>query len=261
MDSRNIKDAIPDFGSKGLTKIYELQSVLIDEYIKIEGLPSYPLGLHSKTSQLLIKDFSARIVEELGECYESWEEATRLYSSDGSMDISAIKKALQNMVEELSDALHFFVEYNIYIGIKPENILGIQNVEGGEELEYMLERLPTATNIPFYDEIPKNPIQGIDSDNPFYKAGNQINQYTDHLLINLMWGVTYSLQKARNTLKNKPWKQTEMLTDVKLLKNNSIEGFLNLVCIFYILGFDNKDIFEIYFKKNCVNLFRIRSKY
>ena len=72
MDSRNIKEPTPQIeDGKHLEKIYDLQKELLDSYIKIEGLPSYPIDVNSKKSQIILKDFTGRVIEELGEGYES----------------------------------------------------------------------------------------------------------------------------------------------------------------------------------------------
>lgn len=76
------------------------------------------------------------------------------------------------------------------------------------------------------------------------------------------WDVVYQLGLMCNCLKNKPWKQTQMLTDRpkfhRYLRRawNAMYGVLvneaNLT---------DADIYNLYFKKNEVNKFRIRSKY
>ena len=71
MDIRDIKEEVVYPLGKGLTEMYRLQKVLLDSYIKIEGLPQYPVNVNLKVSQSLIKDFVGRVIEELGEGYES----------------------------------------------------------------------------------------------------------------------------------------------------------------------------------------------
>ena len=72
MDSRDIKEepSIPK-DNKYLESIYEMQKQLLDSYISIEGLPKYPLNINTKTNQLILKDFTSRVIEELAEAYES----------------------------------------------------------------------------------------------------------------------------------------------------------------------------------------------
>lgn len=81
MDSRDIKEEpgiIPDY--KYLEEIYQMQKNLLSGYIGIEGLPQYPVDINTKASQTLLKDFTARVIEELSEGYESFENVRPLYS-------------------------------------------------------------------------------------------------------------------------------------------------------------------------------------
>lgn len=75
------------------------------------------------------------------------------------------------------------------------------------------------------------------------------------------WDTVYYLGLMCNTLKNKPWKQTQMLTDRK-----KFEQLLGLTWASFILLLRNNigdeiDIYQYYFKKQAVNKFRQRSKY
>jgi len=82
----------------------------------------------------------------------------------------------------------------------------------------------------------------------------------DHVIE--MHGVILDLGKAMNCLKNKPWKQSQMLTDVDRYKKYVASAFANMWFVFYSLGVENEEgIFNFYFRKNQVNKFRQRSKY
>jgi len=64
-----------------------------------------------------------------------------------------------------------------------------------------------------------------------------------------------------NTLKNKPWKQSQMKTD-----KNEFYSLLKTVWLYYIVILDKaklseEGIVEIYLKKSQVNKFRQRSGY
>lgn len=77
----------------------------------------------------------------------------------------------------------------------------------------------------------------------------------------LPWHSIYMLGLMCNTLKNKPWKQTQMLTD-----KPKFEKLLGLTWsnFKYLLNNElgpDEVIFLYYFKKNAVNQFRQRSKY
>lgn len=75
------------------------------------------------------------------------------------------------------------------------------------------------------------------------------------------WEVVYNLGIMCNCLKNKPWKQTQMLTD-----RPKFFGLLKKVWSEYLFLLRGNslswgDVWVYYFKKNEVNKFRIRSKY
>jgi len=75
------------------------------------------------------------------------------------------------------------------------------------------------------------------------------------------WDVVYYLGLMCNCLKNKPWKQTEMLTDRPKFEKYLKQAWIRMIRIFKDCDLEEKDIYTLYFKKQCVNLFRIRSKY
>lgn len=75
------------------------------------------------------------------------------------------------------------------------------------------------------------------------------------------WDVVYSLGLMCNTLKNKLWKQTQLLTDRNLFEFYLRQTWLYFISIFVNEHLSKEDIYNLYFKKNQVNQFRIRSKY
>lgn len=83
---------------------------------------------------------------------------------------------------------------------------------------------------------------------------------TDGFLLECLNTIT-SLGLACNCLKNKPWKQTQMQTDVGKffgLLGIAFNGFFRLCAA---AGIDADLMFQLYFKKSEVNKFRIRSQY
>jgi dimeric dUTPase (all-alpha-NTP-PPase superfamily) len=75
-------------------------------------------------------------------------------------------------------------------------------------------------------------------------------------------GVVYNLGLACNCLKNKPWKQTQMLTDVTLFKKYIVRAFMQLMFSARSAGIkDAEAMYDLYFRKNKVNQFRQDSKY
>jgi hypothetical protein len=75
------------------------------------------------------------------------------------------------------------------------------------------------------------------------------------------WRITEELGEAMNCLKNKPWKQTQMETDVTHYIEEVIDAFHFFIELCILSGMDAEDLYRMYFKKSEVNLFRQRSKY
>lgn len=293
MDGRDIKEPVPVItDGRYLEEIYKLQKELIDHYIEIEHLPMYPINVNPKSSQVMIKDFTARVIEELAEGYESMvliDELSRknfLWFGDYSLDdLSQAINHLQNVSEEMADAMHFLIELLIYVNIQPEDILKyikssrqgvkIQNekdiiqtvmyIGGAEETfnnDILEEELVQTTNIlEKYLRIFGDDLDESNFDIDFYRAGSEFGSRIYKSFKKALWDVCYHLNIARNFLKNKPWKQSEMMTDEIRFQKELVEGFISLMGCYSILGLDSKTLFHIYFKKNRVNLFRIRSKY
>jgi len=212
MDVRDIKE-VPVITGNPIVALFGWQKELLDHYISIEGLPQYPINPDMKTNQVLFKDFIGRVVEELGESYES-------YCMAGAEDMGSTEwlNHMSNATEEVADALHFLLETLIYAGLQPDDL---------KVMEY-----PVDTN-----EL---------------ELGN---------ISKVMWQVTYHLMIARNCLKNKPWKQTQMITDTTAFRDNlklSWRAFLKM-CAY--LQINPLEMVNLYYKKNRVNFFRIKSKY
>lgn len=76
-----------------------------------------------------------------------------------------------------------------------------------------------------------------------------------------MWDVVYYLGLACNCLKNKPWKQTQMLTDRPKFEKLLKEVWISLILVMRGFNWSDKEVYLFYSKKKEVNKFRIRSKY
>lgn len=312
MDSRDIKQE-PRAITNGqyLEELFSLQKGLLDDYIKIEGLPQYPININTKKSQVLIKDFIGRVIEELAEGYESilsvkeltfthkywYNLGTAIGSSEERKGFELAISHLQNVSEEMVDALHFFLELLIYVNITPEDLKNwfidqythkrglkeyIEGVTKGKyDLNNTLDMLgftfsilekgqATSNSIHFIDLLDKYQVlhthdeKGIDL--RYLTMGSVV--YTSGLSIDypgMLWGITYVLNLARNCLKNKPWKQSGVITDENNFRAMVIEAFVAMMVLFrYMLREKPEwydDLYWLYFKKNQVNHFRIKSKY
>lgn len=296
MDSRHITTPVPELSREEiLPKIFSLQKELIEDYIKIEkGLP-YPLNVNTKTSQSMIKDFTSRVVEELAEGYESLLSVNKLTQASNlwlfnynDSDLELMASHLQNANEEFADALHFMVELMIYVNLDPTDVVGYihkyygenteiskisltdieqANIVGGSILVKHLQAPdavgtfnPFEHTIDLLEDYTKLDHPKIDTN--LIKGGRYYNKETYlHSYKEMLWDITYSLNLSRNFLRNKPWKQSQVLVDEQAYQEEVVKSFIMLLGFFSIIGLNPEDLFYIYFKKNQVNRFRIKSKY
>lgn len=281
MDIRDIKQE-PEIVKDGkyLERIYELQKGLLDSYIKIEGLPPYPIDVNTKKSQVILKDFTSRVIEELAEGYESHLEVVKIMDSVGeNLNLLSPEKHnlmishLQNLNEEQADAMHFMVELLIYANIQPEDISAWIDKKAKEEnipLGSDREDVITTAMLLGYEQsrcdydgyftyyLPS----GLSDEVLEYIPGGR--EYNKSEILNMrksLWDITYALNIARNCLKNKPWKQSGVMTNELLYQNMLVEAFVYMMGYYYRLGITPPSLYYLYFKKNMVNQFRIKSKY
>lgn len=207
---------------------------------------------------------------------------------------------LQNASEEMADALHFFTELLIYANIQPDDIKSwmikymkdtkIENqdiletierdtLQGAMRLGAVLQAkynrffaeshiLPSSTIslLEIYNRTdetePLDPNYIPEYDLKLLNIGSIYNEELYYHYKALLWTVTYSLNLARNFLRNKPWKQSQVLTNEVAYQSKLVESFVLMMGAFYFMGVRySYDLFYIYFKKNKVNQFRQKSKY
>ena len=295
MDSRDFHQEPKEItDGKYLEEIYSLQKQLIDGYVKIEGLPPYPLDVNTKKSQTLIKDFVGRVIEELAEGYESLlqvqelTEANHFWAIKVDMDkfIQCLNH-LQNAGEEMADAMHFMTELLIYCNIQPEdiksyilknypnsdkvqkltsdNVIALAMIQGLAYIKETLDGLlPEEKNlldlIQIYEYLDQEEDMPI-MDRRLLTCGYMYNPQLYLMFRNMMWDVTYHLNIARNFLKNKPWKQSQMMTNEIGFQEEIVKGFISLMGLFLMMGITDTNLYFMYFRKNLVNQFRQKSNY
>jgi len=266
MDIRNFREFEKAPSPHTIEAIFELQRQLINGYIKIEKLPLYPLDIHDPKSQIIIKDFSARVVEELGEAYESLEYLHKYMGTvkDGwnppDVDPDRVLPHLYNFNEEMADAIHFMVELMIYSGYYPKDVLKEDPSMEFDEVDifkYLQVNYAWDQQATYMPQIPLSK----EEDTLFIQGGRSISGIYLEMIIKGMWSVIYPLQLARNALKNKPWKQSQLLSDNKVYKENTMGAFKHLVLLCLSAGINEESFYNIYLAKNKVNRFRQQSKY
>jgi dimeric dUTPase (all-alpha-NTP-PPase superfamily) len=251
----------------------------LDHYIGIESLPSYPINPHLKPSQILLKDFIARITEELGEGHESLRNGVNVFkqSRTGDSVPNDLNYNYYNLYEELSDSLHFFMEVFIYLGITEGYLkeyahnghdfsqelgtLEVLYTRAEKYLKWVVFKfngcslLDSTTHTDLHVEFIDLKVDPTNYPLIF----NYTNAY--FLYSHISWESTYHLQLSRNALKNKPWKRTEMVSDNHVLTENIVEAFIHFLALCKLMGLSVDSLYYLYCRKNHINHFRIKSNY
>ena len=76
-----------------------------------------------------------------------------------------------------------------------------------------------------------------------------------------LWEVIYELNKARNFLKCRPWKQTSVMTKEIEFQESLVKSFYLYMGFLALNGFTTQGLFELFFKKQRLNLWRQQTNY
>lgn len=216
-----------------LNAIFVRQKELMDKYHHIEeknGLLQtgmVPVDLHDRFGQARLKDFAWRVTEELAEATEALT-----YEGKGV-----------HFKEELMDALHFLVELHILSGYGPVDI-------AVTDPKHSFGPLPEKDLLDVLFEMVDIQIPGPDIVNP------SLLVIRGHIYV-----IIEDLGKAMNCLKQKPWKQSHILTDADMYRAKLTDSFHSFVRVAALVGMTSQDVFDLYFRKSEVNKFRQKSKY
>ncbi len=131
--------------------------------------------------------------------------------------------------EEIADALHFLVEAFIISGVE----------------------------VSMPDTIPDN----LDKLDILFENTVSINYSKDWQRKTAIFDVVYCLGMCGNTLKNKPWKQSQVLTDINKFHFNMNKTLIYFIKMCKTLDITAQELYELYFRKSMVNQFRQRSNY
>lgn len=130
--------------------------------------------------------------------------------------------------EEIADALHFLVELVILAGLKPRDlVMGLVSNHTSDKLDILYEH---ATD------------QG-------------------RILFDVVMWFLISLGMTCHTLKNKPWVQTQRVTDKEEFRKRLYFTCRRFIDICVVAEIDADSLYNLYFKKSDVNKFRQRSNY
>lgn len=278
MDIRNIKGAVPEVSQENiLQEIYKLGIEQFEGYRDIEKLPIYPLDINNSKSQVILKDFIGRVIEELTEGFESTDAAVTLTKKYGwnidnltEEEYQEVLNHLANANEEQADAIGFYITLLVYSNILPEDILSYNKAKnlfdvmamGVKELvvkysDYQnLLKFDIICEEDFFDEDGK--WEQIISYIPGFHKMNELSHEAEKLYL---WEVIYELNKARNFLKSRPWKQTQVMTKEIDFQESLVKAFYLYMGFLALNGFTDQGLFSLFFKKQRLNRWRQQTNY
>jgi dimeric dUTPase (all-alpha-NTP-PPase superfamily) len=128
---------------------------------------------------------------------------------------------VRHFLEEVADALHFLVEVSLMFDVSAD---------------WLNE---------MWESVNRNETVVVDS----------------FVVSRYCWRVILQMGLAANTLKNKPWKNTQMPTDQEKFIGRLFEAWKMFLHLFRILGMSDQEIYVLYSKKHKVNEFRQTSNY
>ncbi len=98
-----------------LEKMFARQREFMDMLVEHDKFPEYPVDLTTKPGQRFFKEVAFNMIEELMEASFTLKNRQHKLSDDTDFD-------REHFIEELGDALAFFIEGLIVCGITPEQI-------------------------------------------------------------------------------------------------------------------------------------------
>ena len=278
MDVRNIREEVPNIKeTEVLPQMYILGLEQLNGYRQIESLPEYPLDINNPKSQVILKDFIGRVIEELTEGFESTNEVFDLCSKNGwNMEMlneeerQSILNSLANANEEQADALGFFFTLLAYSNILPEDILSYNKAKDLFEVmaigvKELVIKYSDYHNLLKFDIIRKEDFyedegkwEHINSYTPGFHQMNELSHEAEKLYL---WEVIYELNKARNFLKCRPWKQTQVMTKEIDFQESLVKAFYLYMGFLAMNGFTPLGLFGLFFKKQRLNRWRQQTNY
>ena len=276
MDIRNIKESVPSI--KEDTELQEMYSLGIEQfegYRQIEKLPEAPLDVNNPSNQSILKDFIGRVIEELTEGFESTDEVVSIYQKYGwnndcltQEEYTEVLNHLANANEEQADALGFFFTLLLYSNILPEDILKYKDAKSLFEVmaigvKELLIKYPDHRSVRKYPIITPMDIDRAEYDKivsytPGFHEMSEISHENEKLYL---WEVIYELNKARNFLKCRPWKQTQVMTKEIDFQESLVKAFYLYMGFLAMNGFTPCGLFSLFFKKQRLNLWRQNTNY
>ncbi len=270
------KNPEPFNQGKLMEGIFEYQKSLMARYEEKGMIPKLPIDINNRDHQKFIKSTIADIIEELAEADHAYHSVKQNMLND---DLRTLKGKLNDTLieytNELADALHFFVELFICIGINGDELLDYYKVTLEEKnlAEALMtdDALLTSMRYARHILLKDTPVMHIKTQS--YKAISQPDYEKMHVggwylnpellpfFDEFNWGITRHLKLAGNKLKKKAWRQQEIDTELRPFYTEVMSAWVYFTLLLDMIGMDEKSIYTRYENKNIINQERAESKY
>jgi len=208
-------------GACRLEMMFERQRELADKYHPIELSNGIGYAVLQGRPFDIHHRFSQQLVKDMAQ--RATEEVCEATTAVAIDDWGST-----HAKEEVADAIHFMIELLILVGIDASRVVsdtGTQRTTGDGLASVMYGM-----------------IIGYDHRERAFDCVEKISE-------------------AMMLLKQKPWKTTHVQTDAPLFNVKIVQAFHSLLFFAMSMGLDDKQVFDLYFRKSEVNKFRQRSAY
>lgn len=256
-----------------LEKIWAMRNDLNQELIgRKKMIPIEFNRIHQPEYQNNVRQYMGFLVEELTEAMEQYIALYAFVVDKLNTEAVKCKLTLKSYNEEIADIIHIVLLIMDYSGIS------------SFELEEYFENYASQLGIAAV-WISSSPLQSfialarhingsmgrkymkehykieVKEDSGFYKGGQYVSNQLTITHKELVYDLIHYLMLASHELKNKPWKSKHVAVNIPQYHQYLLEVWIRLFIYLDFIQHDEKTIYEIFYKKNQVNLNRIANNY
>lgn len=246
---------LPNGTDLTLKTMFEAKETLLVNYYNAEKLKFKwsESNIHTRETQNWVRESMGCLIEEIFEAKTVLDYGLEIIKDD-PIKQKGVDRITQDYREEQADVLHFWVEVFLFSGLNYYDItlyyydlfeekgLSRNNLDGFflamDYANYLNFTVKTYPGSPLISLV-KIPL---------------VADFGNKYLLNSL----HYLNIARNQLKNKYWKTSEVDTNAEAYFKPLMEAFIYYTMYLNIIGFKPSDIIEDYLKKNLVNQERIK---
>jgi hypothetical protein len=261
---------------QGLPRIFLMQRGYINRLLEMGKFKPFPLRIDHKDDQVFLRELIGFFVEELIEAHEKYEEAALhiLTTPESLIEMGKVNEAIESYNEELADAIHLLVEIMIVSNIDEEDVLSFYQKLMTEQNVLASFNSRCALTSALQYAIYINGREGItaarlhtktmqkEQMNWMMVGGRSISANLLEMKKSLMFDIIVSINKAKNCLKNKFWKESKVETNVEQYQVLLMDTFIKMFMYLNLAGYTKaQEVFAIYFYKHQRVLQRLNEKY